>query len=289
MSATTLTEPGYEPVADLRPPPATSPVTRARRSAVETAELVKRSVIHLLREPAELIGTLAFPVVAVLLFGYVFGSAMAVPGGGDYRTFLMPGLFGMTMMFGLANTAMYVVTDNHRGVTDRFRAMPLRRGSVLLGRASSDVLLSVVDLVALVGMGLVIGWRAEGGLLAAAGAIALLLWLRFGLVWLGIWFGLSIRTPETAMKAFGMIMPLAMLSNAFVAPQLMPRWLQVVAEWNPLSSTVAATRELFGNPGVVADGSWIASNPLLMAIVWPAVLLAVAVPAALSRYRRLSR
>lgn len=195
----------------------------------------------------------------------------------------------MTMMFGIANTAMYLVTDVSRGVTDRFRAMPLVRGPVLLGRAGSDVLLSVVDLVFLIGMGLVIGWRADGGLLAAAGAVALLLWLRLALVWAGIWLGLVIRTPETAMKAFGMIMPLAMLSNAFVAPELMPNWLQVVAEWNPLSSTVAASRELFGNPGVPVDGSWIADNALLMAFVWPLVIMLVTVPAALRRYGRLSR
>ncbi|QBI19898.1 ABC transporter permease [Egibacter rhizosphaerae] len=259
------------------------------RAAVEAGNLVGRALLQLRREPAELISALAFPVVAVLLFGYVFGSAISVPGGGDYRAFLMPGLFGMTMVFGLAGTAMYVVTDTSRGVTDRLRAMPLTPGSVLLGRSGADLALALVDLVALVGVGLLVGWRIESGPAAAVAAIGLLLWLRIALVWVGIWLGLLMRTPETAMRTFGLMLPVAMLSNAFVAPDLMPRWLQAVAEWNPLSSTVAAARELFGNPGSPSDGSWVATHAIEMAVVWPAVLLLVFVPAALHRYRGLGR
>lgn len=289
MTATTVpsSSPSLPTIPDRPPVPRTTPA-QLRWLVVDSWTLATRELIHLWKQPSEVIGTLLFPIVSVLLFGYVFGSAMTVAGGGDYRSFLMPGLFALTMAVGMANTAMYVVTDVSRGVTDRFRSIPMARGAVVSGRALADVLITCVDLAMLVGMGLVIGWRPGGSLTETAIAIALLLWLRFAVTWVGILLGLAIRTPETAMKAFSLVLPLGMLSNAFVSPELMPTWLGHVASWNPLSSTVTATRELFGNPGVVG-GSWLTDNALLMAVLWPAAIVAVAAPLALRRYHRLSR
>lgn len=289
MSATTTT--GPTPVRDVPPPRPVPPRTigaRMRWLATDSWTLAKRELVHLVRQPADLIGTLAFPVISVLLFGYVFGSAMSIPGGGDYRAFLMPGLIALTMAFGVANTAMYVVTDTSRGITDRFRAMPVARGAVLSGRAIADLLTTAVDLVMLFAVGAAIGWRPGGGIASALVAIALLFWLRFAITWVGVLVGLAVRSPESAMRSFGLVLPFGMLSNAFVAPELMPSWLGAVAAWNPLSATVAATRELFDAPGVVG-GTFVADNALLLAIVWPAVIVAVAAPLAIRRYRDLGR
>ena len=123
--------------------------------------IVRRGLTHLIRQPANIGWQLGFPVVSVLLFGYVFGSAMSVPGGGDYREFLMPGIFGMTMAFGFINTAYLVVLDKTKGITDRFRAMPMASSAVVTGRGVGDLLGAGLDLVILALTALVVGWRPD--------------------------------------------------------------------------------------------------------------------------------
>lgn len=265
--------------------------SRVYWAAADAWVVARRYLIHLLRKPDEIIGTLLIPVLAVLLFGFVFGEAMGeameVPGG-DYREFLMPGLFALTMAFGIGNTTIAVVTDTSRGVVDRFRALPMAPSALLVGRSLADLAAALVDMAVLIPMGLIVGWRWHGGLGPALAAVGLLLLLRLAFTWIGIYLGLLVRSPEAAMKFFSLVFPLAMVADTFVPTELMPGWLAPLAEWNPLSATVVAARELFGNPGVVGD-SWIAQNALLMAVVWPLVIMAVFVPLALHRYRRLSR
>ena len=125
--------------------------------------IVRRGLLHLVRQPSNIAWQLGFPVVSVLLFGYVFGSAMSVPGGGDYREFLMPGMFGMTMAFGFMNTAYLVVLDKTKGITDRFRSMPMASSAVVTGRGLGDLLGACLDLVILALTALVVGWRPDGG------------------------------------------------------------------------------------------------------------------------------
>lgn len=250
--------------------------------------VMRRNLTHLLYKPEEIIGGLAFPVVAVLLFGYVFGSAMAVPGEGNYREFLMPGLFVMAMAFGIGNTTVGVESDTRNGILDRFRSMPMSRVAFVGGRSLSDMVSASFDLVMLIACGLIVGWRWHNGIAEALQAIGLLLLLRFALIWVGIYLGLLVRSPESAMQIFSLMLPITMIANTFVAPEMMPAWLGTVAEWNPLSSTVLATRELFGNPGGNGD-SWIAKNAIQMAIVWPLVLIGIFAPLAIRRYRSLGK
>ena len=210
-----------------------------------------------------------------------------MPGGGDYREFLMPGLFVM-MAFGIGNTMTVVATDVERGVMDRFRSMPISPAAVVAGRCWADMLNSAAGLAITIACGLVVGWAWHDGLPSAALAVALLLVLRFACLWIGIWLGLIVGSPEAAGSVWGLLFPLTMITSAFVAPLLMPDWLGVIAEWNPLSSTVTATRELFGN----ADGggdSWIARHAVLMAVVWPVAISAVFFPLSVRRFQRLSR
>lgn len=253
--------------------------------------VARRYLTHLVRKPDEVVGTLMIPVLAVLLFGFVFGEALGAAmgvGGDQYRDFLMPGLFALTMAFGIGNTTIAVVSDVGRGVVDRFRTLPMAPSALLVGRSMADVVAALVDLAVLVGMGLLIGWRWHLGVGAALAALGLLLLLRLAFTWIGIWLGLLVRGPEAAMKFFALVFPLAMVAETFVPTEMVPGWVAPVAEWNPLSATVLACRELFGNTVVTGQG-WVAQNAVLMALVWPLVLLAVFVPLSVARYRRLSR
>lgn len=248
--------------------------------------VVRRGLTHYQRQPVNIAWQLGFPILSVLLYGYVFGSAVKVPGGGDYGDFLMPGMFVMTMAFGFINTATLVVYDSTKGVIDRFRSMPMAPSAVVAGRGVTDLLAACAELAIMMLTAFAMGWRPDAGLGFLA-AFGLLLWLRFALIWIGVWLGLLVPNPEAAGGLFAVAFPLTMISSIYVAPQLMPDWLGWVAAWNPVSSTAAATRELFGTP--VGGDSWIEQNAVLMAGVWPAVLTLIFLPLAVRRFQRLSR
>jgi ABC transporter DrrB family efflux protein len=263
-----------------------STLSSLRWTAADGWTVTRRYLIHLARQPAEIVMLVAFPILMVLMFGYLLGGGMSVPGGGDYLEFLMPGMFAMTMLFGLSTTMIAVLDDAAKGVTDRFRSLPMAQSAVLIGRGTADMLTSALALAAIIGCGLVVGWRPHGSAGETALAVALLLLLRFALLWVGIYLGLMIRNASAVPLVQTLEFPIGFLSNAFVAPSTMPAWLGVTAEWNPLSSTVAATRQLFGNPGW-DGGSWIAGHASLMAVVWPVVIGAIFFPLSVRRYRRL--
>ncbi|MFB8245497.1 ABC transporter permease [Streptomyces sp. NPDC055952] len=258
-----------------------------RRLLADCWNIVRRGLTHYRRQPVNIAWQLGFPILSVLLYGYVFGSAMKVPGGGAYQDFLMPGMFVMTMAFGFINTATVMVYDSTKGVIDRFRSMPMASSAVVAGRGVTDLIVACAELTIMMLTGLAMGWRPDGGL-AFLAAFGLLLWLRFALIWIGVWLGLLVPDPEAAGGLFAVAFPLTMISSIFVAPQLMPDWLGWVAAWNPISSTAAATRELFGVP-VGGGDSWVEQHALLMAGVWPVILTAVFLPLAVRRFRRLSR
>ncbi|MFC6087185.1 ABC transporter permease [Sphaerisporangium aureirubrum] len=247
-----------------------------------------RDLTHWVRQPGQIIVALLFPVMVVLIFGYVFGGGMVVPGGGDYREFLMPGMFAMTMVFGIESTFTAVAGDIGKGVTDRFRSLPMARSAVVTGRAAADMLNSVLGLAAMIACGLAVGWRWHNGPAAALAAVGLLLLLRFALLWTGVYMGLVTKSPEAVMAVQILVWPLGFLSNTFASTATMPGWLAAIADWNPMSATVSATRELFGNPGWGGD-SFAAQHAMALALLWPAVLLVIFFPLSVRRYRDLSR
>ena len=250
--------------------------------------LTQRALLHWARQPAQVIVGLLFPILLLLMFGYLFGGQMSVPGGGDYLEFLVPGMLAMTMLFGVEGTVLSVTTDAARGVTERFRAMPMAQSAVVVGRAAADMLNAALVLAVMVGAGLAVGWGWHEGGADALAAFGLLLLLRFAFVWVGIYLGLLLKTPEAAVAVQILVWPVGFLSSAYAAPETMPGWLGTIAEWNPMSATVSAARELFGNPGWGGE-SWMAQHAILMAVVWPLVLTAVCFPLSVARYRRLRR
>ncbi|UNO43898.1 ABC transporter permease [Streptomyces sp. MST-110588] len=274
---------------DTSPVPALDGLGRRVYWAVaDCLTIVRRDLTHLAKQPANIAWQLGFPIISVLLFVYVFGSAMEVGEGVDYTSYAMPGMFAMTMSFGFMNTAMLVAVDKDRGVTDRFRSMPMAPSAVVAGRGVSDVIGSALDLTVLASIALVVGWRPDGGLLAAIGAFGLLLFLRFALIWLGVLLGLLVPNQEAAGNLFALAFPFGMISSVFTPPSMMPEWLGAIAMWNPVSSTANAIRELFGN-AVPSGGSWIEQHAVLMAVVWPVLLTAVFLPLSVRRFQRLSR
>jgi len=257
--------------------------------ALDTMTIAGRNLSHLTRQPFQLIINLLFPVMMVLMFGYLLGGGMAAPDGASYREYLMPGMFALTMVFGLEATFTAVAADAAKGVTDRFRSMPIAGAAVVVGRSAADLLNSALGLAVMLACGLAVGWGWHNGPIKALAAIGLLLLLRVAMLWIGIYLGLLTRSPEALVTVQILVWPVAFLANTLVPPGTMPGWLGTIAEWNPLSSTVAATRDLFGNPGWADSGSWVATHPVLMAVVWPVALTAIFLPLSVHRYRRLSR
>jgi ABC-type polysaccharide/polyol phosphate export permease len=161
--------------------------------------------------------------------------------------------------------------------------------AVIVGRAAADMLNSAATLAVLAGCGLLVGWHPHRGAAHALGALGLLLLLRFAFLWIGVYLGLTFyRNPEAVTAVRTVEFPIGFLGNPFVAISTMPAWLGAIALWNPLSSTVSAARQLFGDP-IGAHPSWITDNAVLMAVAWPLLLIAVFFPLSLHRYQRLSR
>jgi ABC-2 type transport system permease protein len=264
-----------------------TPALRLRWAAADGWTILLRSLTHWVREPMVLLLGLLFPVLMMLMFGYLLGGAMAVPGG-SYFEFLMPGMFALAMLFGIEATTIAVSTDASRGITDRFRSMPMARSAVVVGRCAADMLNSAVALGVLIVGGLIVGWRAHGSVAGFVLAVGLLLLLRFAFLWVGVYLGLVIGKPEGVVALQILVWPFAFVSNTFAAPDTMPGWLGTVADWNPMSATAAAARDLFGNPGW-GGGSWVAENAIIMAVGWPLLIIAIFFPLSVRRYRRLSR
>ncbi|MCM2415007.1 ABC transporter permease [Streptomyces sp. RKAG290] len=235
--------------------------------------------------PGVLILTQTMPINMLLFFGYVFGSALAMPGQ-EYRAFLVPGLLAATAANGIMTGMFQSAQDCHRGVMDRFRALPMSRAAVPFGQTAADLLTSAAGMVPLILVGLAVGWRIDGGPAAALGAFGLLLLFRFATAWVGCWLGLLIRNEEAAGQLGAATFILPLLSNAYIPTGNLPGWLRTLAEWNPISAVAAVARDLFGNAAPAADAAWPVAHPVAGTLLWSAALLAVAVPLSVRRYAR---
>ncbi|MEW2285763.1 ABC transporter permease [Streptomyces sp. NPDC047841] len=253
--------------------------------AYDGLAMAGRQLRRVRNNPGLAVLTQLMPVNMLLFFGYVFGSALAVPGR-EYRSFLVPGLLVATAAGGLMTGMFQAAQDTHRGVTDRFRTMPVSRAAVPLGQAVADLLVTAVGTVPLLLTGLAVGWRIEGSAAGAAGAVGLLLLFRFACTCAGILLGLLSRSEEAAGQLGAASFVLPLLSNAYIPTGNLPHWLRVLAEWNPISAVTTALRDLFGNAPVPEGAAWPVAHPVAGALAWSLALTALFLPLTVRGYAR---
>ncbi|WP_159922240.1 MULTISPECIES: ABC transporter permease [Nocardia] len=273
-------------------PALTRPSLGERLSIVvsDSVTIAKRNVIKIKRVPDVLIFSTLSPIMFVLLFAYVFGAAIDVPGlSGGYREFLIAGIFAQTVVFGATFTGAGLAEDMQKGIIDRFRSLPMATSAVLVGRTISDMVINVVSLTVMSLTGLAVGWRIRGSFLDAVLAYILLLLFAYAVSWIMAVVGLLVRAPEVFNNAsFMVIFPLTFIANTFVPSEKLPTVLRVIAEWNPVSALTQATRDLFGNTSPLAPtpDAWSLQHPVITSLVWVVVILVVFVPLALRQYKK---
>jgi ABC-2 type transport system permease protein len=256
-------------------------VSRLRNVAVMT----RRNLVHIAREPMQLSDVTIQPVLFTVLFVYVFGSGMSLPGGGSYTDFVIAGLLTMNLVTSSMGTGVGLATDLSTGMIERFRTLPMWRSSVLVGRTVSDLLSAAICSVIVCITGLAVGWRADNSMWSILAGFGVALLFAYALTWPTACLGLVAKEPESAMSiGFVIIFPLAFISNALVPTLHMPSWLRTIADWNPVTSAV---RELWGNPNPVpSSGAWPVHHALAASLIWSVALIVVAAPVAAWLFRR---
>ena len=263
-------------------------IARLALAAADGFVVSKRNIIKIKRVPEVLVWVLLSPIMFVLLFAYVFGGSIDVPGV-DYREFLIAGIFAQTVVFGATYTGAGLADDMQKGIIDRFRSLPMSRAAVLVGRTSSDIIYNLLSIAIMAVTGLVVGWRIRTSVWDAVAGFALLLLFSYAFSWVMASLGLLVPSPEVINNAsFMVIMPLTFISNAFVPSDDLPGPLQTFAEWNPVSAVTQAARELFGNtdPLAPAPEAWAMQHPVVYTLIWIGVILAVFVPVSVRLYKR---
>lgn len=272
-------------VTDTRRP------SMAERAAIvvgDSITIAERNVIKIKRVPDVLIFSTLSPIMFVLLFAYIFGSAITVQGT-SYREFLIAGIFAQTSVFGATFTGTSLAEDMQRGIIDRFRSLPMAPSAVLVGRTVADVVINVVSLVVMSLTGLIVGWRIHGSFLETVLAYVLLLLFAYAISWIMAVVGLLVRAPEVFNNAsFMVIFPLTFIANTFVPSDVLPTPLRVIAEWNPVSAVTQATRDLFGNtsPTNSTPDVWSLQHPVATTLIWVVAILVIFVPLALRQFKR---
>jgi len=259
-------------------------------SAVTDTYIITRRQLQLLtRVPEVLIFSTIQPIMFVLLFRYVFGGSIQTGQPGGYVQLLMPGIFVQTVAFTLAGTASGLAEDMKKGLIDRFRSLPISQSALVVGRTLGDSLLNIVVLTAMGITGLIVGWRPSSGIAKVLLGFLFLLGFGYALSWIGAYVGLSAKDFRVVQNvSFLVTFPLTFLSNAFAPTTGMPRALQYFAEWNPVSTMVAACRELFGlqNQFGATAGSFPSEHPLVTSLFYMVLIMAIFVPLSLRKYRK---
>jgi ABC transporter DrrB family efflux protein len=250
--------------------------------------MTRRNLVHISREPMQLSDVTLQPVLFTILFVYIFGGAIPIPGGGSYVDYLLAGMLALNLVTSTMGTAVGLSTDLHEGMIDRFRALPMWRSAVLVGRSMADLLTSCLCALIVGITGLAVGWRPGANYISIVGGFLLVLFFAYALTWIAACVGLNSKSPESA-ASFGFIVlfPMTFVSNALVPTQHMPGWMQAIATWNPVSAVVAGTRVLWGNPNPSGRiQAWPMQHPVWAAVIWSVVLLAIFAPLAAHFFKR---
>ncbi len=251
------------------------------------AVVAKRNLIKVKRVPEVLIWTTMSPIMFVLLFAYVFGSSIAIPGV-PYREYLIAGIFVQTVIFGSTFTGAGLADDMTKGIIDRFRSLPMAQSAVLVGRTSSDILYNSISILVMSITGLIVGWRIRTSFVEAIGGFLLLLLFSYAISWIMAYVGLKVSSVEVVQNAsFMFIFPMTFIANTFVRSDLLPGPLRAFAEWNPVSSLAQAVREAFGNTGSLpASDVWSLQHPVAYTIIWVFIIMAIFIPLSVRQYRK---
>jgi ABC-2 type transport system permease protein len=263
-------------------------VSTLTHALADGSVVAKRNLIKIKRVPEVLVFVLISPIMFVLLFAFVFGNAIDIPGT-SYREFLIAGIFAQTIIFGATFTGAGLAEDMQKGIIDRFRSLPMSRSAVLVGRTASDIVYNVLSVLIMSLTGLLVGWRLRGSVLDAILGYLLLLSFGYAFSWIMAYVGLIVPSVEVINNAsFIVIFPLTFIANTFVDSNQLPEPLRTFAEWNPVSAVTQASRELFGN--LPADfpvpDVWSLQNPVLYTLIWIGIILAVFVPLSVRQYKR---
>ncbi|CAA9547988.1 MAG: Efflux ABC transporter, permease protein [uncultured Thermomicrobiales bacterium] len=267
-----------------------APTGGLRREITDGLIVAGRNLKRVPRIPELAVFAIIQSIVFVVLFAFVFGGAIPLEGGGSYREFLLPGIFAQTVAFASITTAIGMTDDVNKGIIDRFRSLPMARSAVLTGRTVFDLVYQTGILAVLMVAGLAVGWRVRGSVPEFFAGVALLLTFVFAMSWVGVLIGLTVRTVESANQlGFTVLFPLTFVSNVFVPTESLPGWLRPIAEWNPVSTLTAATRDLWGNPNPYAAEGFPAEHPVWLTLGWVVLIVAVFAPLGVRRYRSMSR
>ncbi|HEY1834248.1 MAG TPA: ABC transporter permease [Solirubrobacteraceae bacterium] len=262
------------------------PQAPIRQLVSDSAVIARRSLTHIRQIPEKLIDVTVQPLMFVLLFAFVFGGVIHIPGG-SYRDYLIGGILVQTLGFGIIGPATSMATDLGEGIIDRFRSLPMLRPAFLLGHLVAELAASMLAIVVMVISGLIVGWHIQGDLPHAIAAFGLLILLAVTMLWLGTLLGVVARSPDVVTGiAFLIIFPMTFIAATFVPVGGLPSGLRQFAEYNPFSIWSAAVRHLFGNPTATPAGAaWPLQHSVLASVLWCVVLIVVLVPTTLRAYR----
>lgn len=260
-----------------------SPVVRYFR---ETRLLVGRALRTIPAVPERLSDVTIQPIVFTLLFLYVFGSAIHIPGV-RYQDYLLPGLIGQSLAFGVIGAGVATANDFSSGVIDRFRSLPVTRLSVITAQVLGQMIEQILGMAIVIGLGLLLGWQPHMNALEVLGLIGLVLLGLFAFTWFGVLLGMIVRSSDAMQGVgFAVVFPLAFLAGTFVPIEGMADVPRTIGEWNPISTFVAAIR--YVTQGVEAHGSWPLEHPIVGMVFWCLLIIAICVPLALRRFRTTS-
>jgi len=261
-------------------------MTTLAKTLADGAVVTKRNLIKMRRMPEAFVWTTVSPIMFVLLFAYVFGGSIDIPGS-SYREFLIAGIFAQTIIFGSTFTGAGLADDMQKGIIDRFRSLPMARSAVLLGRTTSDILTNSVSMTVMSITGLIVGWRIRTSVPEAIAGFLLLLLFAYSVSWIMAYVGLKVPSVEVINNvSFMFIFPMTFIANTFVPSENLPTVLRAFAEWNPVSSLSQAVRESFGNTtGIRPSQAWSLNHPVIYTLIWVGIILAIFVPLSVRQYR----
>ncbi|HTR73972.1 MAG TPA: ABC transporter permease [Solirubrobacterales bacterium] len=260
---------------------------RLRWLAADAWVLARRQFAHIRQIPEKLFDVTLQPLMFVLLFSYVFGGVIHVPGG-DYHEYLIGGILVQTLVFGLMGPGVSMATDLGEGIIDRFSSLPMSRPAYLIGHLTAEFCATLLAIAIMIVAGLIVGWGISSTAPEAVAGFGLLFLLAIAMIWLGTLIGILARSPDGVQGiAFITVFPLTFVANTFVPVGGLPEGLRQVAEYNPVSAWAAAVRTLFGNPTAVpSDAAWPLEHPVVAGVLWCVAILAVVIPLTVRAYRR---